>query len=1362
MNRSALPFGTFITLLILTWSAPGCRPQTIDVKVKPTCASVEVLHPGVVIRHNTGPEIHPDLSSRVEIDGRVLTSRDGRAVIRTDNGLELYLSGDTEVSFADGQPQIQRGQLLLSSWGDEERSLKIGSRIALSVKDSALAIEQNDNLHTRVIALRGEVGWHTDRQQGRLQQGELLEGGPTFTVHPAPVWNDWTGGAASPEGVAHRGSYGIAEAFLQPRLGEPPALLAIKEQRVRVNIEGDVAITTVSQVFFNGSEETAPVQYRIRLPEGALVSNFTVDHSGDVLTAVPASVTSRSLAAGTYALLSAPDGSLYARLQALPPGRTLRCELRYVEWLAHRDGVRTYTYPMGDPVTPPFIGEFFFELDASRARVTAIRGPVGSYVSGTRLRYARSDFRPRADLHIDLFDETPPEIPSARLWQSAPEFFSQDTTRYALLDLTLPTPSEQGTDLVVVVDTSAGTDPGVLSMAAAAVDAIAHQLGSRDRMALMFGDLRGRAAPGSAGQMAPVHPARREEIVEAIARARPGGATNLLAVLTDAYRRLDPRRNGAVIYLGDATPTTGPLDSETLTEEVIRQAPDLRLYVIAIGNEVHPEVLAPLARRGGMVLRAIDRAEAMFSARRATAHALRPVLRDITVDLGPNMVHPLPNVIPQWVSGEPLQLTGQLVGSPPHTLRVRARDGSTVRTWTIPTRVQTISDAGDIRRRWGLARFRTLEDTGASPGALADVAVRFGLITHLSALVLKRPATDTNEDSHGYQVAGSFWSESWFDCRLPRFGRHNRIEPRNVYDGCRQSEPTVVIDDESGWQRHQLGDTGGVEHILEHALALAEPQARRCVERARSVRRGLHGSVTVTATIDARGHVTSATVHDSTLRDTTAETCIRRAVLGLTVPSPSLLGLAPGTVSRAFFFPPVPDETPSSGCPPSSRLPRRARIVLWQERINNNSNPTQTWTDALNRCELRLWEDRTALLDLLVRSVDRPADLSALRNILAPDAAAYLDRAVARRFGPSKLWYGYLASRGSINWDHFLRRLRSPALTLQQKIDLVRAYHQIVPHDIDVRLRLMTLYERAGRIQEALHVAEQVLREPSADARVRTTVGELLLHTGRRDEALRVFSEIVEQTPYDPRARMRLGDLLLAHGQEHPEWIHEAYLQYKTLIELRPNDTAPQVRLALAALAAHRNDEALRILRNVTDQLANDPSTPGIEALLASEVARQATEPSDHAALQKWLRWIQPLRIVRDGALILRWDHPDVVLDLRTQQPGDTSFAHVDLAASPEEPLPLHLRVFSPGPALEGSRIVVRANRGLGLARSVTAHVGIVRFDEQGPHYLERTIALDARTPLLAFTIRGGTLVDDNNPLPATERPTLDPEVEMY
>ena len=51
----------------------------------------------------------------------------------------------------------------------------------------------------------------------------------------------------------------------------------------------------------------------------------------------------------------------------------------------------------------------------------------------------------------------------------------------------------------------------------------------------------------------------------------------------------------AVLYLGDAMPTMGALDPERLADEVLRAAPDLRLYAVTIGSDSESAILDPTA-----------------------------------------------------------------------------------------------------------------------------------------------------------------------------------------------------------------------------------------------------------------------------------------------------------------------------------------------------------------------------------------------------------------------------------------------------------------------------------------------------------------------------------------------------------------------------------------------------------------------------------------------------------------------------------------------------------------------------------------------------------------------------------------------
>lgn len=1331
--------------------AAACRQNTLSVGAT-TCASIESLHPGVEVSGASGAS--PVLrSGRVESAGRVRTAAAGRAVIRTDDGLELRVAGDSEIVFADGHARVERGRVFVSSWGDGERSFGVGADAVIRLADAALAVERGapGMRGSRVIAVRGEVSYQQGSRQGQLAQGESLEGEGALAVHPAGVWDDWTGGAATPQGVAHRGSVGAGRMIAHVESGEAPTALAINEHTVTVRVAGDMAVTTVQQRFFNGSERAAPVEYRLRVPDGAVVSGFRVEQGGAWVTAQPAVVAASPRGGGLPGLLASPRGEVFATLGVLSPGDSTRAEITYVEWLSHDGGHRAYVYPIGDPVAPQIVGEFVLDVDVSRASASMVRPPEGARLeTDHHVRMRRSDWKPRGDLVVDLTDTDAPAAPSARAWRSLTE--GVDGFRHLMVDLSLPAPAARGTDLAIVLDESAATDPASLEIARAAVDAILHQVGPDDRVALLLGDLGARAVEGAAGRMEAVTDARREAILDAIAHARAGGASDLGRMIVDARGSLDPTRNGAVLYLGDATPTVGALDPARLADETSRQAPDLRLYVIALGASSHPEVLRPLTEDGGITVRVEDQAEAVTAAHRVCAHALRPCLRDVRVSLGDRVSHPLPSRIRAWVAGDPLRVVGELTGrNAPDEVTVDAREGSTARRWTLKLKTRDIPDRGDLARRWASARIDALTLIGGGRASIAELGARYGVVTPVSSLVIGAPEGAVGVG--GFAVADSPWPSEFTERRLPQLGVARTLAPRGVQSLDGASETPIAVDDDSGWQPHAAGEGRGVDPqgALVAALANAEPAARACVERKRALRPSLGGDVRVTATIDAEGRVTDARVTSTNMGDGETEACIRRAVLGVTLPQPELLGARAGDVERWFNFrvdPSVATGPSSRVCAPSAQLPRAVRKLLWRERLAQSGVSWQSgltlWRDATARCELRWWEDRVALLEILLDAITDPTQVVELRNNLDdPGSVDWLDAAIARRFGPAWVWRAHHAREVLVDWDALLTRLAAPTMTPAQKITLLRAYLAVAPRDIDLRLRLMAAYEEAHQVPDARALGERLRRDPLADARVRGQVAELLLRAGDRTEALRAFTEIAEFASYDPFARGRLGDLLLTYG-----WPVEAYHHYQTLAMLRPSDPLPLLRVALAALASGHEDEGLRLLRRAAEEAAGDASGRVAQAVLDAEVSRVAALRPDDAAVRAWLRVATRLRSSRETEMAVRWTHPDLGVELLARAESETVFTAVG-----EVPTALGVRVWSPDTAFEGTHLVVRAPVGIRGARAAEARVQVLVPSDSGTRLVERVLRFDRAHRAWGLVVRGGALVDEA--VLATQVPAL-------
>ncbi len=1320
--------------------AIGCGGRAQALRSAPTtCATLDVQHGGVTVASESVAR-----SARVPCAGIVVTDTAGRAVLHTDNGLELRVAGDTSLRFVDGVASLERGRVFATGRGVDARGFQVGEA-RVEIGDAALELER-DTAGARVIVVRGEVAWRQGRRQGQLAQGESLEGTGELTPRAASVWDDWTGGAASPQGIARPPGRGVGAAFAHVTDGEAPMALAVRSHEVRTAIRGDLAVTTVEQRFFNGAPSASEVDWRLPLPEGAIVSSFRVAHGEATWTDSSPVVLSRVSRDGvSSALYADDDGTARAYLGTLAPGEELRVSLSWTQWLT-RDGNRRI-YVAGTAATdPPLIGEYSVDVDVSRAGARSVAIPEGARLVEGHVRLRRSDYRPRGETAVELTD-APSATPSARAWRSA-----HNGTSSLSVDLALPTPTLDGSDVIVVVDDSAGTERSALEMARAAVDAMLRQLGASDRVALWFGDLRGRPAAGPAGALSRLDDARREAIVDAVARVRLGGATNLGRILADANAALDPSRNGVIIYLGDATPTVGPIDPSRLRDDLRRQAPDLRLYVLGLGSDAHPEVLAPLAAGAHATERATDRAEAVAASGRLVARAMQPMLRDVVVTAG-NTVHTmLPARVDRWFAGDPLRFVGVVEGKLPKEVRVRARVGADVREWTLPINPTPVFDEGDLQRRWAQLRVRDLIAQGGSRGAVADLGARFGLVTSVSGLALGASAPDAT----GLFARSSLWEEDTARTSLPALGVAESISPRGIARFGESHAAPIAIDDGSGWTPHALGEGQGLggRAALVAALASAGDAANACVARKRALRPTLAGEVTVRATVGADGHVSLATVASSTLRDVETEACVQRAVASVTFPSLELLGATPDTVDRTFRFDP-PAEGGGRGpaaarCPSSAQLPRTLRAALWRERWRTRGEDAYgavaVWTDARNRCELRWWEDRVALLEVFLEGLHDPAALSTLREgLVDPSVIDWFDTALARRFGPAFAWRAAHGRTELVDWDALLRRLATPGVTPAQRVDILRAWLAVAPRDIDLLLRYMDALAAVDRGPEARAIADRLRRDPAADARVRSRVGELLLRLGARDEALRAFSEIVEGAPYDPAARERLGDLLLAF-----EWFEEAYAQYVTLRALRPGDPAVEVRVAMAALGAGREDEALRTLRAASEGSGDAALVAGLRAVLDREVLRIAAARPDDPGLRAWTRGT---RAASRDTIALRWSHPDVGLELLARSPDDVAFAEVG-----ESPLALGLRVFQPLTAVEGLRLVVRGRVGLRGGRSAHATLLLRLAGGDRPRAVQVDVALDAAHRARAYVIHNGELVEE--PIDPTLVPTATETLE--
>lgn len=1264
----------FIPLLALLSVAMGPCSKHAAPAALPSVGSVSVVRGGVSIEAG-GASSRIASRARIPRDGTLRSGPDARSTLVLDTGAFVLVDRDTELTVHLDRLELRRGRVYVDGRGAAATTVETPQG-RIDLRDAAASIRVQ--AQTEAYATAGELPYHSPRGADRFVQGETLRlGSGAPAVEPAAVFDDWTGGLATPARPTSGepsfvGEIDARSESVRGAVGEP---MSLRSHEIVATVQDDLVRTDVVQTFFNGESETVDGEYRVRIPSGAVVERFEIDRGAGFETSVVSQLGAslplepRMAAIGVARLAYDGPDRMRARILGIAPGQTLRVRITTTSWLARVNGVRRLTLPLGGEAASPLVGELSVRVDASASQATRVAAGYGAEVTGKVVTYRASDVRPRADFVVELVDEQPRT--SARAYTGQRAFEHGRLERFVRIDLPTETlvddaePRSTPLDLLVLLDTSGGTDAEDLELARATVEAIVAQLAPDDRLAVRMADVGLHALPGVAEMPTRLAARERDRLLEAVASAQTGGATDLGTVLRQAATALAGRANGAVLYLGDGLPTDGAMSATSIRRELELVDDPPRIFALGLGDDANLGLLRATLGEAASTVR--DRDEASREVLALLAEAGRPVLRDLRVDLGPNVeqVFPRgPSVVPV---SESTSVVARLVGELPTEARVRARYGERTleRRFAIEARAEIGND--DVPRRWASARLRQLLDDDAGREAIVELGLGFDLITPYTPRVV---GLVTRVELVPWLGLDDAARETAFALSGGATGL-SRIElgERRGFHAYDETDTQGAVALESTWQEHELDaplpgvatDGGLARASVERALALGSRGPQSCYERKLLQRPDLIGNVSVRVTVDGAGRVTTAVVVSSSLGAEDVDRCVLDEVRGLAYPA---TGTATVTVDHVFFFQ-IPGRRIGMPhrCSLASERDLDTRKRLFAERIsvarqNGGGVPalTEIFRQAQDACELGDWRARRTLATMLLDALPGLSDKLELYRSFADDAvvAPYARRAILRSLRASAEIAMARAALGlapSLDFTVFARAYAG-APTKEAKLALVRRWLEVAPDDVDLRLRLLSLLEETGKTTEARRIARALHQDPLCDARARARVGEFWLRQNDRPEAIRVFSELVERAPLDPWARRRLGDLYLAHG-----FVDDALREYGTLARLRPDDSTNLLLLARAAGAAGRIDEALRLEQRVSEE-ADDDVEEGLSGIARAfttvrlaELRSTNRDPALRRALDDRLRATGVLRRPPSLVVSLVYSHPDDRLTLGMRGP---------------------------------------------------------------------------------------------------------------
>ncbi len=566
----------------------------------------------------------------------------------------------------------------------------------------------------------------------------------------------------------------------------PLAQLVIRYHHVEVDIEDQIAITKVDQVFYNPNDWAIEGTYLFPIPPDATLTSFKlwIDGKaveGEILDAEEARKKYEEIVTALRdpALLEYVDRSaVQARIFPVPPRGERRIALEYAQVLSLEGNLMQYLYPLStekfsiQPLESVVINVKLRSTTPLRA-IHSPSHPISLQQTSpyeAQVSYEANQIRPDQDFSL-LISVGESQAIHVLSYQDANDPSDPHGTFMLLLTPSPQMPTERiAKDVLLVLDRSGSMDGEKFTQALQALEYILDHLNPEDRfniLAFSTDILQYRPTLRSAAEAAEAKRWLKDLI--------PEGSTDIYSALLQAIQMIDSDRPTYLIFLTDGLPTIGIQDSAAILDSVRQKAPpNLRLFPFGVGYDVDTFLLDSLAQENhgqSTYVRAgenLNRVVAGFYERIET-----PVLTNIAFDFGEINVYDLyPSPLPDLFAGSQIllvgrykeggrtdiRLTGEINGQPQIFL---FRDQVFERPQSTPPSVTQAA----LPRLWATRKIGHLLTQirlkGADPETIQQIvrlSIRYGIVTpYTSYLVTEESPLSSAEQM---RISGEAWQDS--------------------------------------------------------------------------------------------------------------------------------------------------------------------------------------------------------------------------------------------------------------------------------------------------------------------------------------------------------------------------------------------------------------------------------------------------------------------------------------------------------------------------------------------------------------------------------------------------------------------------
>jgi len=543
-----------------------------------------------------------------------------------------------------------------------------------------------------------------------------------------------------------------------PPIHFPFAPLEVTSHQVNVKIDGQVAVTSIDQEFYNPNDQRLEGFYMFPVPKGAHIDKFSMEISGK---SVDAELLPADKARGIYedivrkmrdpALLEYAGRDLFkVRVFPIEPRSRKPIKITYTELLRSDAGTVTYLYPLStEKFSARPIKNLSVKIDLKSAE------PLASIYSPSHKVEIKRDGPNRAVVGYESKDEKP-DTDFQLVYSSDTRdvglkliTYKPDSDDGYFLLLAAPTVSNEtkpaAKDVVFVVDTSGSMAGAKLQQAQKALRFCVENLNADDRFEIVRFSTE---AEPLFRQLVPADPDHRKRANGFIDDFKPIGGTAIADALQSALKvRPDKSdRPFVVIFLTDGLPTVGTRNPEEIVAN-IKKANGVRIFSFGIGSDVNTQLLDQIAegtRAFSQYVLANEDLELKVS--NFYTRIKEPALTNLKLDLGGGVrtSKMYPADLPDLFKGDQLVVAGRYSGAGDVEAKLTGNVGGREQTFTYKLHFDDRKTTDDyVPRLWATRRVGFLLDEIRIHGETAELrdettelARKYGIVTPYTAYLI--------------------------------------------------------------------------------------------------------------------------------------------------------------------------------------------------------------------------------------------------------------------------------------------------------------------------------------------------------------------------------------------------------------------------------------------------------------------------------------------------------------------------------------------------------------------------------------------------------------------------------------------------